>query len=564
MPDWFVRSFTDAGFCWGGDWVDKKDAMHFSWSGPGATLGYPGRPAPYPPVTGVSGYQGKVFTLVSSVGVKAGTIITTGDVTGNGAPDVVQLSSSGRIEAAGAAADYTTVALRDYSGTGSDESLLADYDFDGRADVWVPDRSGSSIVFDVWTHGSGFQESVRLSTGIPSTSTKLMLGMFDDDFIPDVYAFDGLGFSVFGSEDSFGSISTQLAMPPGADASWHFATADHDVDGKGDVYAVSNGSSPTLSIRLATGASAALSPILGVSADSAVDFSDYDGDGRDDMFVLTGSTLSIALGGGSWGAPEGWFQNAGTVPDDAGPECLGDRCDTIGYVSSGGIWTIADRPRTKAELTEFFYGNPGDIPFSGDWNCNGVDTPGLYRQSDGFVYLRNSNTQGTADLEFFFGNPGDVPLIGDFNGNGCDTVSLFRPAQHRIYVINDLGQDGAGLGAADFYFTFGNAGDVPFTGDFDGDGADEVAMHRGSTGQMLLKWELAGGAADSTFSYGATGDIPFAGDWNGDGTDTVAVFRPSSNNWYIPQANLAGATNHQIHFHSHDEKSSPFVGKMGP
>jgi hypothetical protein len=564
MPDWFVRSFTDAGFCWGGDWVDKKDAMHFSWSGPGATPGYPGRPAPFPPVTGLSGYQGKVFTLAASVGTKTGTTITTGDVTGNGAPDVVQLSSSGRIEAAGAAGDYTTVALRDYSGTGSDESLLADYDFDGRADVWVPDRSGSSIAFDVWTHGSGFQESIRLTTGIPTTSSKLMLGMFDDDFIPDVYAFDGLGFSVYGSQNSLGSISTQLAMPSGADASWHFATADHDVDGKGDVYAVSNGSSPTLSIRLANGSSAALSPKLAVTADAAVDFSDYDGDGRDDMFVLTGSTLSIALGGGSWGAPEGWFQNSGTVPDDAGPECLGDKCDTIGYVSRGGIWTIADRPRTKAELTEFFYGNPGDIPFSGDWNCNGVDTPGLYRQSDGFVYLRNSNTQGIADLEFFFGNPGDVPLIGDFNGNGCDTVSLFRPAQHRVYVINDLGQDGAGLGAAHFYFTFGNFGDVPFTGDFDGNGADEVAMHRGSTGQMLLKWELAGGAADSTFSYGATGDIPFAGDWNGDGTDTVAVFRPSNNNWYIPQSNLAGATNHQIHFHPHGEKSSPFVGKMSP
>jgi hypothetical protein len=306
-----------------------------------------------------------------------------------------------------------------------------------------------------------------------------------------------------------------------------------------------------------------LSPNLSVRADAAVDFSDYDGDGRDDMFVLTGSTLSIALGGGSWGAPESWFQNAGTIPDDAGPECLGDRCDTIGYVSRGGIWSIADRPRTKPALAEFYYGNPGDVPFSGDWNCNGVDTPGLYRQSDGFVYLRNTNTQGIADLEFFFGNPGDVPLIGDFNGDGCDTVSLFRPSQHRIYIINDLGQDGAGLGAADFYFTFGNPGDVPFVGDFDGDTIDEVALHRGSTGQMLLKRELTGGTADWTFTYGSPGDIPFAGDWNGDGTDTIAVFRQSNNNWYIRLANSAGNADHQIHFHAHGEKSSPFVGKMG-
>ena len=46
----------------------------------------------------------------------------------------------------------------------------------------------------------------------------------------------------------------------------------------------------------------------------------------------------------------------------------------------------------------FYFGNPGDYPFMGDWDCDDVDTPGLYRQSDGYVYLRNSNTQGIADV----------------------------------------------------------------------------------------------------------------------------------------------------------------------
>jgi hypothetical protein len=563
MPDWFVQSFVDAGFCWGGNWMDKKDPMHFSWSGPGATPNYPARLSPYPPATGATGYQGKVFSFGSSIGIKPGTATTTGDVTGNGAPDVVQLSPSGRIEAAGATGNYSTLVLRDWSGTGSSESLLGVYDLDGRADVWVPDRSGSSVAFDVWTHRSGFLQSVRVNTGVPSSSGKLMLGMYDDDFLPDVYAFDGFGFSVYGSKNSYNSISVQLAMPPGATSQWHFATGDHDVDGKGDVYGVSNGSSPTLSIRLATGSSVTLAPNLAVAADSEVDFADYDGDGRDDMYVLTGANLTISLGGGSWGAPDSWYQNAKTTVPDAGPECLGETCDTIGYVDSGGIWSIADRPRTKPQLNEFYYGNPGDVPFSGDWDCDGVETPGLYRQLDGFVYLRNSTTQGNADLEFFFGNPGDVPLAGDFNGDGCDTVSLFRSSQQRVYIINDLGQDGAGLGVADFYFRFGTLGDVPFVGDFDGDGIDEVGMHRGSTSQMFLKWELAAGTADSAFVYGGPGDIPFAGDWNGDGTDTVAFFRPSDSNWYIRLANTGGSADHQIHFHSHGDSTSPFVGQMG-
>jgi len=564
MPDWFVQSFVDAGFCWGGDWVDIKDAMHFSWSGPGATPNYPGRPAPYPPVTAASGYQGSVVSFVSGVSTASGTTITTGDVTGDGAPEVVQLSPSGRIEAAGAAGGYSTIAVRDVSPTGASGSLLGDYDLDGRADVWVPDRSGPLLAFDVWTFASSFQQSDRVVTGVPSTSTLLMLGMYDDDFLPDVYAYDGTEFSVYGSLNGYNSITVQLAMPLAANATWHFSTGDHDVDGQSDIFAVSNGATPTLSIRLANGSNVMMSPGLSVTQGSAVDFSDYDGDGRDDMFVLTGSSLSIALGGGAVGVPDSWFANESTPPYDAGPECLSEICDTIGFVDTQGVWTISDRPRSDPQVNQFYYGIPGDLPFSGDWDCDGVETPGLYRSTDGFVYLRNANSQGIADLEFFFGNPGDVPIVGDFNGDGCDTVSVFRASQNRVYVINELGEDGEGLGAAEFFFTFGIDGDVPFVGDFDGNGFDEVAMFRGSTGRMYLKWNLAAGAADTTFSFGSAGDIPFAGDWNGDGRDTVAVFRPSNGTWYIRLANAAGIADHEIWLHAHDGSAAPFVGKMTP
>ena len=34
--------------------------------------------------------------------------------------------------------------------------------------------------------------------------------------------------------------------------------------------------------------------------------------------------------------------------------------------------------------------------------------------------------QGVADLSFVFGNPGDIPLAGDFDGNRCDTPRFYR------------------------------------------------------------------------------------------------------------------------------------------
>jgi hypothetical protein len=180
------------------------------------------------------------------------------------------------------------------------------------------------------------------------------------------------------------------------------------------------------------------------------------------------------------------------------------------------------------------------VSFFGDWNCDGVDTPGLYRQSDGYVYLRNSNSQGVADVKFFFGDPGDYPLAGDWDGDGCDTVSIYRPSQAKIFVINRLGSSDGGLGQADFGFVFGNPGDTPFTGDFDGDGIDTVGLHRGSTGLVYFRNSLTTGVADSEFIYGDPGDRLAAGDWDGDGEDTVGVYRPSTGTLYIKNRNAQG------------------------
>ena len=97
-----------------------------------------------------------------------------------------------------------------------------------------------------------------------------------------------------------------------------------------------------------------------------------------------------------------------------------------------GLWYLAPGQG-------FFFGNPGDEPIMGDWNCDGIDTPGMHRRSDGFVYLRNANTAGVADRSFFFGDPDDIAIAGDWNGDGCDTVSIYRPSEQRFYIVNALG-----------------------------------------------------------------------------------------------------------------------------
>jgi hypothetical protein len=59
----------------------------------------------------------------------------------------------------------------------------------------------------------------------------------------------------------------------------------------------------------------------------------------------------------------------------------------------------------------FFYGNPGDLLFAGDWDGDGNETVAVYRRATNTVYVRNSNTQGPADYSLYVGSfTGAVPM----------------------------------------------------------------------------------------------------------------------------------------------------------
>ncbi|MGI9648140.1 MAG: PKD domain-containing protein, partial [Acidimicrobiia bacterium] len=218
--------------------------------------------------------------------------------------------------------------------------------------------------------------------------------------------------------------------------------------------------------------------------------------------------------------------------------------DGPGLVDDIGRWHLPDEDGLVAP---FFFGVAGDFPLAGDWDCDGIDTPGLYRQSDGYAYLRNSNSTGIADVSFVFGAPGDVPIVGDFDGDGCDTVSVYRNSH--VFIINELGENGGSLGAAELDYWFGVPGDVPFTGDFDGDGVDELGLFREASGFVYFTLDHpSGGPAftDNEFFYGVPDDRIIAGDWTNNGTDTVGIYRESESTFYLRYSNSLGEADEVI------------------
>jgi hypothetical protein len=223
-----------------------------------------------------------------------------------------------------------------------------------------------------------------------------------------------------------------------------------------------------------------------------------------------------------------------------------------------GVWYLRD-PLT-GDTTSFYYGNPGDHPFMGDWDGDGVDTPGLYRRSDGYAYLRNSNTQGVADVAFLFGNPGDLPLPGDFNGDGFDTLSLYRPSENRFYIINELGSGGAGLGAADYWVDHGESGDLPIAGDFDGDGIDTVGVYRTTSGLVAIA-----ASPKVSFYFGSLDDDALVGAFEGAPMDTIGLFRSQNASFYLRSSLTAGPADHSFRYglSSHNPITGFFGGLPG-
>lgn len=217
--------------------------------------------------------------------------------------------------------------------------------------------------------------------------------------------------------------------------------------------------------------------------------------------------------------------------------------DTVGaFEPNIGLWVLRNSAGVE---TSFSFGNPGDQPLMGDWNCDGVDTPGVFR--DGTAALRNANSAGPATRTFLIGDPGDVAIAGDFNGNGCTTVGLYRPSTGQAFIWNSLPADGGVAGAPDISYYFGNPGDKAFTGDFDGDGTETLGLHRESTGFVYFRNSHTQGIADKEFYFGDPDDRLIAGDWGiVDGVDTPAVFRPSNTVWYFRHTNTEGVADSQF------------------
>jgi photosystem II stability/assembly factor-like uncharacterized protein len=228
----------------------------------------------------------------------------------------------------------------------------------------------------------------------------------------------------------------------------------------------------------------------------------------------------IGSGNGNYNGGETYTINKSAPIDSTG---VFRPTDGLLYLKNNNVTGIAD--------VALNYGLAGDYPVVGDWDGDGIVTIGIYR--DGSFYLRNSNTLGFAEVVFPFGQPGDQPIAGDWDGDGTDTIGVYRPATGQFLLRNSNSE-----GAEELSFYLGNVGDVGIAGDWDGDGLDTTGVFRPSNGVIFLKNINDTGFADIALNYGLPGDQPVMGDWNNDGKDTIGIYRNGT--CYLRNSNTNG------------------------
>ncbi len=152
------------------------------------------------------------------------------------------------------------------------------------------------------------------------------------------------------------------------------------------------------------------------------------------------------------------------------------------------------------------------------WN-NGVSSG-----SPSFFNFERTNTDSPF-FRSFWGLAGDLPYGGDFNGDGLLDIGVFRPSNGIWWGLNEptVSQQSPSL-------QWGANGDKPVPADYDNDGITDYAIYRPSNGTWWVRRSSDGGF--NVFNFGISTDIPLTGDFDGDGRADFTVYRPSEGAWY--------------------------------
>ena len=218
---------------------------------------------------------------------------------------------------------------------------------------------------------------------------------------------------------------------------------------------------------------------------------------------------------------------------------------SVGFFKDGGWWLDnGDNQPISSDDQYRAFGQVGDLPVvmrddaTGGCSNNGHSRMAIYRGNG--LWSVDNNRNGywdTGDPDYYFGIAGDRPIAGVFGGSPAfDEMGVYRDG----YWYLDANGSGTWNNSGDVIAWFGLAGDIPIVGTWAQQTSGWLGPPRPSylgvfrgAGSWSLDVNGSGSwdGSDVAYSFGQTGDYPIVGDWNGDGRSKVGVYRNGM--WYL-------------------------------
>jgi hypothetical protein len=230
-----------------------------------------------------------------------------------------------------------------------------------------------------------------------------------------------------------------------------------------------------------------------------------------------------ANGNGSWeGPPTDKFVYFGLAGAKAVVGDWNGSGTTKVAVYDNGMWYVDYNGNGAWDGTPtdqiYFFGLASSISVAGDWKGIGTTQIGTYSSGTWYIdYNGNGLWDGTpGDVTYTFdaGQADAIPVTGDWDVNGSDGIGVYKDG---IWYVDYNGNGVWDGQPGDRIYAFGYAGALPVTGDWTGTGTSKLGVYDPATQIWYLDadgdgiWD--GTPTDIMLYFGIPGAVPLSGIW---------------------------------------------------